>query len=340
MRYITKMEGHSRETMSPSNEPALPARAGRRKNKLDILVFVLAALVIGGLASPAQAQKKLNVVTTLPDLAYLADVVGGDRVETFAIATGYQDPHFVDPKPSYIVKLSRADVFVTVGLDLEAGWVPSLLNSARNGDILKGSPGYIDASVNVPLLEVPVSTSREQGDIHVFGNPHYWTDPTNGKVIARNLYDAFSRLRPEAEPYFSANLAAFEKELDTRIAGWQTRMRPYQGRKVIAYHNQWPYLENHFGFEIVDFIEPKPGIPPTPSQLSKVIKLMNDQGIRTIIIAPYYRPDSANLVARSTNARVVTLASSVGAFKDIETYFDVFDRDVDLLVEAFQAADK
>jgi zinc/manganese transport system substrate-binding protein len=302
------------------------------------MILVLFFLV--AFASPAYGQKKLNVVTTLPDLAFIADAVGGDRVETFAIATGYQDPHFVDPKPSYIVKLSRADVFVTIGLDLESGWVPPLLNSARNSKILKGAPGYVDASTNIPLLEVPVSTSREQGDIHVYGNPHYWMDPSNGKIIAQNIFDALVRLRPDAASYFAANLAAFDQRLDEKITEWEQRMLPYRGRKVIAYHNQWPYFENHMGFDIVDFLEPKPGIPPTPSQLAKIIKLMEDQDIHTIIIAPYYRKDSAELVARRTNARVVTLASSVGASKEIETYFDIFDHDVDLLTEAFQAANR
>jgi zinc/manganese transport system substrate-binding protein len=287
---------------------------------------------------PVQAQQKLDIVTTLPDLQYIASFVGGDRVEAFAIATGFQDPHFVDPKPSYIVKLSRADMFVTIGLDLEQGWVPPLLNSARNDKILKGAAGYVDASVNMPLLEVPSSTSREQGDIHICGNPHYWMDPSNGKVIAQNIYDALVRLRPESRAYFADNLARFNEQVDAKIAEWEERMRPYRGTKIIAYHNQWPYFEEHFGLEIVDFLEPKPGIPPTPSQLAKVINIMDQQDIHVIIIAPYYRKDSAELVARRTNGRVVTLASSVEAFPEVKTYFDLFDHDVDLLIEAFRSA--
>lgn len=282
------------------------------------------------------AQKKLNVVTTLPDLAYIAEQIGGDHIQAFSIATGYQDPHFVDPKPSYIVRLSRADMFVTIGLDLELGWVPPLLKSARNDKVLKGAPGYVDVSANVPLLEVPVSTSREQGDIHIYGNPHYWMDPSNGKIIARNIYDGLVRLRPADQAYFADNLARFNERLDTKIAEWEERLAPYRGHRVIAYHNQWPYFEKHMGFEIVDFLEPKPGIPPTPSQLAKIINLMNSQDIRVIIIAPYYRKNSAELVARKTDATVVTLASSVEAFDGIDTYFDLFDRDVDLLIEAFQ----
>lgn len=287
-------------------------------------------------AVPAAAQKKLNVVTTLPDFAYIASEIGGDRVETFAIAAGYQDPHFVDPKPSYIVKLSRADIFVTVGLDLEAGWVPPLLNSARNDKIQRGGPGYVDASTNVPLLEVPTSTSREQGDIHAYGNPHYWMDPANGLYIAQNIAAAFVRTQPQSEDYFNSNLASFESKLQQKIVEWDNRMHAYRGTKVIAYHNLWPYFEKSMGFKIVDFLEPKPGIPPSPSQLAKIIRLMNEQEIRTIIIAPYYRQDSAKLVARRTNATVVPLASSVQAFEEVKTYFDVFEYDINLLIDAFE----
>lgn len=285
----------------------------------------------------AEGQRRLNVVTTLPDLAWIAEYVGGEHVDVFSIATGYQDPHFVDPKPSYIVRLSRADVFILAGLDLESGWVPSLLNSARNDAILRGGPGYVDASTNVPLLEVPATASREQGDIHAYGNPHYWLDPTNAKLIARNIADGLIRQLPGKIDDIEANLVRFNEELDGRIEGWQARMQPYQGRKIVAYHNTWPYLEAFLGVDIVDFLEPKPGIPPTPSQLAKIIDLMNGDGIGVIIITPYYRPNSAQLVARETGAAVLTLASSVGAFREVGTYFDLFDYNVDQLIGAFQA---
>ena len=300
-------------------------------NRFSCAIVLLVTLA----SNPAHAQKKLNVVTTLPDFAHIASAIGGEHVSTFAIVTGYQDPHFVDPKPSYILKLSRADMFVTVGLDLEAGWVPSLLKSARNGKIQKGGGGYVDASVNVPLLNVPTNVSREQGDIHVYGNPHYWTDPTNGKIIAQNIFDSLVALRPDGRAVFEANLMRFNAQLDAKIAEWREKMKPHRGKKIVAYHDHWPYLEAFMGFEIVDFLEPKPGIPPTPSQLAKIIGIIEQQNIGAIIIAPYYRKDSAELVARRTNASVITLASSVGAFEGIDTYFDVFDHDVELLTKAF-----
>lgn len=305
-------------------------------NTLSIRLAVVAVVLLA--AGPAQAQKKLNVVTTLPDLQSITEEIGGDKVEVISIATGYQNPHFVDPKPSYILKLSRADLFVTVGLDLAIGWEPPLLTSARNAKIQQGGSGYLDASAGVPLLQVPASVSREQGDIHIYGNPHYWLDPNRGRVIAQNIYEALARLQPENEAVFAANLQRFNQTLDAKIAEWQAQMQPYWGAKIIAYHNQWPYFAEAFGLEIAEFLEPKPGLPPTPSQLAKVIQLMEQQHVKVLIISPYYKPDAAELVARKVGGTVVTMASSVGAFPDVKTYFDLFDYNVGRMVEALHAA--
>lgn len=310
----------------------------RRADSKKVVAVFLLALCFTSFTSFTYAQKKLNVVTTLTDLKSIALAVGGDRVDVTTIATGYQNPHFVDPKPSFIMKMTRADVFVTIGLDLELGWVPPLLNSARNPDILKGSAGYVDASENIPLLQIPVSISREQGDIHIYGNPHYWLDPQNGKIIARNILDGLVRRQPESRDYFNANYNAFVDELDRKMAEWAAAMAPYRGRRLIAYHNQWPYLEMALGFVVLDFLEPKPGIPPTPSQLAKIIGLMKRESVQTLIISPYFRVDSAELVARNVDGSVVILASSVEAFPEIKTYFDLFDYNVARLKEAFQTA--
>ncbi|TDI74142.1 MAG: zinc ABC transporter substrate-binding protein [Bacteroidetes bacterium] len=299
---------------------------------------VLAIVVLSvSFASSVRAQNKLNVVTTLPDLESIVYSVGGDLVEVTSIATGYQNPHFVDPKPSFIMRLTRADMFVTVGLDLETGWVPSLLNSARNPDITPGSEGYVDTSINIPLLDVPSSVSREQGDIHVFGNPHYWLDPENGKIMAETIRDALVRLQPESATLFDSNLESFLTQIDIKIEEWNAEMKPYKGQRLIAYHNQWPYLEAAFGVIAIDFLEPKPGIPPTPSQLAKIISLMKQESLSTIIIAPYFRTDSADLVARNVSGNVVILAASVGAFSEIKTYFDLFDYNIARLKEAFDS---
>jgi len=279
---------------------------------------------------------QLKVVATLTDLQSIAKLIGGENVDAFAIATGFQNPHFVDPKPSYILKLARADIFMTVGLDLEIGWAPPLLNSSRNSKIEKGGEGYVDASVNIPLLQIPTSASRGQGDIHVFGNPHYWLDPFNGKIIARNIFDALARVDPDHRAVYEANLRKFNETIDLKTKEWTDKMHPYAGTKIIAYHNEWPYFEQRFGLQIVDFLEPKPGIPPTPSQLLKVINEMKRDHIKIIIISPYFTAESAELVARNSGGKVVTLATSVGANDRIKTYFDLFDYNISQLLEALR----
>jgi len=298
------------------------------------LATVLSLLVAFLTVSPGFAQ--LKVVTTITDLQSIASLIGGEHVDVFAIATGFQNPHFVDPKPSYILKLTRADVFVTVGLDLEIGWVPPLLNSARNSKIEKGGEGYVDASMNVSLLQIPTSASRGQGDIHVFGNPHYWLDPLNGKIIARNIFEALVRVDPDHRSLYEANLKKFNEIIDLKTKAWTEKMRPYAGTQIIAYHNEWPYFEQRFGLQIVDFLEPKPGIPPTPSQLFKVINEMKRDHIKIIIISPYFTTESADLVARNSGGKVVTLATSVGANDRIKTYYDLFDYNISQLLEALR----
>jgi ABC-type Zn uptake system ZnuABC Zn-binding protein ZnuA len=298
--------------------------------KKNIVLVILLLLAV------SSSYSQLKVVTTIPDLKSIAEFIGGDRVDAFSIATGYQNPHFVDPKPSYILKLSKADVFITVGLDLEIGWVPALLNSARNQKIQKGGEGYVDASTNIPLLQIPSSVNRGEGDIHIFGNPHYWLDPLNGKIIAQTITNTLSRLDPEHQVQFQSNLKKFNETADVKIKEWETKLSRFKNTKVIAYHNEWPYFEQRFGLKIVDFLEPKPGIPPTPSQLAKIINVMKREQIKIIINSPYFTAESAELVARNSGGKVVTLATSVGATQAIKTYFDLFDYNVNQLVSALQ----
>lgn len=220
--------------------------------KLKIVFILLACF-----GTSAVYAKKINVVTTIADLKSITELIGGDKVDVSSIATGYQNPHFVDPKPSYIIKLSKADMFVTVGLDLETGWSPQLLSSSRNLKIQKGSNGYVDASVGVTLLQVPSSINRGEGDIHIYGNPHYWLDPINGKQIAKNICDGLGKISPEDKAYFEANLKSFNTKIDLKLKEWSIKMAPYKGAKIIAYHNEWCYFEQRFGIIIVDFMEPK-----------------------------------------------------------------------------------
>jgi|WetSurMetagenome_2_1015567.scaffolds.fasta_scaffold139292_2 zinc/manganese transport system substrate-binding protein len=301
--------------------------------KAAVLLGLL--MIVGGLTS-LHALDKVRVVTSLTDLKSITEEVGGDKVDVFAIATGFQNPHFVDPKPSYILKLSKADMFVTVGLDLESGWVPPLLNSARNARINKGGPGYVDASVGVALLQVPSSVNRGEGDIHIYGNPHYWLDPMNGKIIARNICDALCRVDPDNAALYQANLKKFDDRIDAKVGGWISAMKPFAGSKIIAYHNEWVYFEKRFGLTIVDFLEPKPGIPPTPSQLAKVIGEIKRDKMKVIITSPYFTAESAELVARNSGAKLVTLATSVGAEESIKNYFDLFDHNIAKMVESLK----
>jgi ABC-type Zn uptake system ZnuABC Zn-binding protein ZnuA len=274
----------------------------------------------------------IKVVTTTTDLRSITELIGGSKVSVSSIATGYQNPHFVDPKPSYIISLSGADMFVTVGLDLETGWSPQLVTSSRNNKIQKGSAGYVDASESVTLYQVPSSLNRGEGDIHIYGNPHYWLDPMNGKAIARNIANGLERVDPSNKAFYEANLKAFNTKVDDKVLEWQTKMAPYYGSKIIAYHNEWVYFETRFGLKVVDFMEPKPGIPPSPSQMVKVISEIKANSIKVIISSPYFTTSSSDIVTKQTGAKTLTLATSVGGFDSIKNYFDLFDYDIDHLI--------
>jgi len=280
--------------------------------------------------------KTIKVVTTLTDLKSITEIIGGDKVSVTSIATGYQNPHFVDPKPSYIISLSNADMFVTIGLDLETGWSPQLLTSSRNTKIQKGAAGYVDASEGVALLQVPTAANRAEGDIHIFGNPHYWLDPLNGKVIARDIANGLEKVDPSNKATYEANLQTFYKTIDDKLKDWAAKMAPFKGSKIIAYHNEWVYFEKRFGLEIVDFMEPKPGIPPTPAQLVKVINEVKPNNIKVIISSPYFSTSSSDVVAKQTGVKVLTMATSANAFPSVKNYFDVFDYDINLLTAALK----
>ncbi len=291
-------------------------------------------LILTGFSAIASAQ--VNVVTTLPDLASITRYVGGDHVDVFSIAKGYQNPHFVDPKPSFIVKLSRADMFVTVGLDLEKGWAPQLVESSRNGDIQRGNPGYVDASEGISLLQVPSQINPEEGDIHIYGNPHYWLDPLRGKKIAENIYNHLAEIAPENEADFAANLEEFKSTIDKKMEEWQNKIAPYEGTKIIAYHNEWVYFEERFGLEIAGFLEPKPGIPPTPSQLVNVIEKVKSQNIPALINSPYFSMKSPKVVARNATIELAKLSTMTGGYDEIDNYIDLFDYNINTLVEALE----
>ncbi len=290
-------------------------------------LLLATALAPAGRAHAAKG-KALSVVTTTEDLAAIAREVGGERVTASALARGYQDPHFVDAKPSYLVQLKKADLFVEVGRELEVGWAPGLVSGARNPRILPGAPGHVDASAQVAVIEVPASVSRSQGDIHPFGNPHYLLDPANGAPVARAIRDGLNRVSPGDAAYFNARCSDFEKRLATAVVRWKSQAQALglNGMKVVTYHRSWSYFAKAYGLDVVDFIEPRPGIPPSPNHVADLVNEMKGGGIRVLIMEPFFDPRIPQKISKDTGVPLAVLPTSVGAEGTIHTYFELFDR--------------
>jgi ABC-type Zn uptake system ZnuABC Zn-binding protein ZnuA len=295
--------------------------------------------VVAGLISPGMAvAKKLNVITTTTDLAALAQEVGGDKINVEAMAKGYQDPHFVEAKPSFLLKLRQADLLVVVGLQLEIGWLPPLITQSGNSRIQVGANGYLDASQFAEILEIPQgSITRAMGDVHPLGNPHYWLDPDNGRRVAKGLATKFSEMDPEDTAYFQQHFQDFERRLVDADKKWLADMKPFRGRKVVTYHNSAPNFAKHFGLDVVGFVEPRPGIPPTPSHTFELINMMKRDHVKVIMVEPYFDRKTPDSIARQTGGVVVEYMPSVGGVKEITTYFQLFDYDIGLLTKAFQS---
>lgn len=295
------------------------------------------ALVLLALMLPSRALAKVQVVTTLQDFASIADAIGGNRVETFSLAKGYQDPHFVDAKPSFILKLSRADVLIVAGLELEIGYLPPLLDQSRNAKIHPGNPGYLDASVGCDIVGRPTQqVTRAMGDVHPYGNPHYWTDPSNGRVIARSIAARLSQIDPGGQATYSKNLSDFEAKLSAKEKEWDGKMAPFAGAKIVTFHDSWPNFAKHFKLQIADHVEPKPGIPPSPTHTLELINLINAQKIPVILVEPYFDLKTPNAISSKTGAVVLVFYPSVGGTPDIKDYFSLFDHNVDALANAMK----
>jgi zinc/manganese transport system substrate-binding protein len=297
--------------------------------------FLLAALTFA--ASTAHA--KLNVVCTTPDLAAIAKEIGGDNLEITTLARPTEDPHFVDAKPSFIVRLNRADVLIEGGAELEIGWLPPLLAGSRNAKVASGSAGRILANEGIRMLEVPSTLDRSQGDIHAAGNPHFLVDPENAKLVAHHIADAFAKLDAAQAETYRANLKKFTDQLDAKLAGWQTTLSPYKGQRIVAYHNSWPYFAQRFGLEIDLFLEPKPGIPPSPAHLAEVITNMKQKKARVIFVDPYLSRKTAETVAAQTGAVVVPVTQYPGGVKGSEGgYLQMMDYLVNAVAKALGSA--
>ncbi len=285
----------------------------------------------------AAAQSKLIVMSTTEDLASIAREVGGDRISVESIARGYQDPHFVEAKPSFILKLQKADLLIAVGRELEIGWLPPLVQQSRNGKIQPGGDGYLDASLGALILEIPTGQiTRAMGDVHPLGNPHYWMDPENGKRVAKEIADKLSQLRASDKAYFDQRLADFTARLDAAGKRWLAMMAPYKGTKVVTYHRSFPNFAERFGLDIIGYVEPRPGIPPTPQHTLDLMNEMKRQNVKLVLVEPYFDLKTPQAIGRETGAKVLVMPPSVGGVKEVTDYFKLFDYDINLLVDAIK----
>jgi zinc/manganese transport system substrate-binding protein len=301
--------------------------------------FIAILLIVMLVAfAPAVQAKKLNVIASTTDMAALAQEVGGDKINIEALGKGYQDPHFIEPKPSFLLKLRQADVLIVVGLELEIGWLPPLITQCGNGRIQVGAQGYLDTSQFAEIREIPSgSITRAMGDVHPMGNPHYWLDPDNGRRIAKGFAAKFGELDPGDSAYFQGRFQDFDKRLTAAEQKWDAEMKPYRGRKIVSYHNSLPNFAKHFGLNVIGFVEPRPGIPPTPSHTIELIGQMKRENCKIIMVEPYFDLKTPKSVASQTGAQVVQYLPSVGGVSQVTTYFQLFDYDLDLLIKAFQA---
>jgi zinc/manganese transport system substrate-binding protein len=287
---------------------------------LNVMMIVIALAAL-----PALAQAAVKVVASSTDLAAIAREIGGGRVQVESLARGDQDLHRVEPRPSFVARLAKADMVVRLGMDLDV-WMDALLQSARNAGIRKGGKGYVDASAGIAALEVPTGkVDGSKGDIHIYGNPHYWLDPENGKVIARNILAGLKRVDPGGARVYQQNYDRFARRVDERLEAWQQQMAPLRGAKVVTYHTTWSYFNERFGLVLADTVEPKPGIPPSAAHISGLVNTMKRERVSLVLTARYYPTRFTDLLKREANARVVILPTSVEGAKGVTDYFALFD---------------
>jgi ABC-type Zn uptake system ZnuABC Zn-binding protein ZnuA len=283
-------------------------------------------------AVPVAAAEPISIVTTTADLAALAKAVGGTRVTVESIAKGHQDPHYVEAKPSFMRLLNRARLLFSVGLQLEIGWLPLLIQGARNPSLV-----HIELSQGISVLERPTGPiSRAQGDIHPEGNPHYWLEPRNGSLMARRIARELKAIAPSDGAYFDDNLKRFEDDLNAIRQKLEQRMAPFRGVELVAYHKQWEYLAHWLGLAIIDYVEDKPGIPPAPQHMANLIKTMQQKKIKALLVANFTSPTIPRSVADKAGAKLVVLPASVGGQRGVDGYADLFEAIVGKLVEVLQ----
>jgi zinc/manganese transport system substrate-binding protein len=300
--------------------------------KMKTILLILLAVSI-----PLCSYAKLNVVATTAEYGAIAREIGGDHVTIATLGKPTEDAHFVDAKPSFIMKLNRADALIEGGAELEIGWLPPLLEGARNSKLDVGQPGRVRCATGVQMLEVPATLDRSKGDIHAAGNPHFMTDPLNGKIAAKEICDAFCNIDNSSATYYKANLAKFTRRLDAKLVEWQKRLAPFRGRRIVTYHNSWVYFGERFGLKIDLFLEPKPGIPPTPANLAHVQEVMKKENIGVIIVEPYLDRKTAEIMAQDTGAAVVDVAQFPGGVKGTEDgYIELMEYLVNSIAKALE----
>ena len=297
----------------------------------------LLTVAIAMTSMAADASAAIKVVTTTEDLAALVAEIGGDKVTVESIAKGYQDPHFVEAKPSFIIKLHSADLLVVVGRELEIAWLPPLITQSRNAAIQPGGRGYLDASQNVRILDLPTGQiTRAMGDVHPSGNPHYWLDPNNGRIVAKSIQTKLTEMSRGEAAYFAQRYDDFDKRLAEAEKRWKAAMAPYKGLKVVTYHRSWPNFADAFGLDVIGYVEPKPGIPPSPAHTLDLQQEMKQKNVKILLVEPYFDLKTPNAIGRETGARVVVLLPSVGGVKEASSYIQLFDYDVNLLVSTIK----
>jgi zinc/manganese transport system substrate-binding protein len=303
--------------------------------RILMLAATTAVLFSGSLAA---ADKPLKIVTTLSDLASLTKEVGGDRVEATSIGKGYQDPHFVEPKPSFLMMLRDADLLEVVGLELEIGYMPPLIDQSHNPKILPGASGYLDLSRGVEILDRPTGgVNRSMGDVHPMGNPHYWLDPANAVRMAIEIEQKLSEMRPADATYFAQRLNDFKIRINEANKRWMAETAPFRGAKIVTYHNSWPNFAHHFGFNVVGYVEPKPGVPPSPAHSLELITLMKSQGVKVIAMEPYFDTKTPASIAEHVGGQVIVLYPSVGGAKTgTDNYIQLMDTNIATLMKALK----
>jgi zinc/manganese transport system substrate-binding protein len=287
-------------------------------------------------ATPLAAQ--IRVVATTPDLAALAEEIGGTAVRVTALAKPTEDPHFVDAKPSLVVTLNRADVLIDGGAELELGWLPALLQTARNPKIATGAPGRVSASSGIQLKDIPATLDRSRGDVHALGNPHFILDPVNVRLIVAQIAEHLAQVDPSSAALYRANLQRFNTTLDTKLAQWQAQLGRFAGAKIVTYHNDFIYLADRFDLDVVGTLEPRPGIAPSPAHLAEVISTMRAQNAKVILVMPYQNRRTAETVARQAGGVVLNVAQQPGALPNTDGYFELMDFLVRSLATAFASA--